>query len=387
MWKNFLTDEDLDEETLDELAEEEMDEDLFDQLSYLPREILGIYFKSSMEPSPINGNSDQATPFSSSIFTCFSSVTGTMNWLPGYLSQIHNPYLKTIITFLDHMLRGFGQIFFCNNTLSGLVILIAIAVQSTRVAVHAIIAVFTATLTARLMGLELGLIASGLFSYNAGLIGKNKPHSFVYLLLLVIDAVLISTFLLYIRTMQGIAVATFDSAEKHTGYSLRVALLVALLCVLSVIFFVAISKLLLAYECPPMTLPFDFVVSAILLGSVSMTNLEFHSLAPPTLPEYSDEAPLYEMSFRTFLTVASRGVGQVVFASELIPCVLIIVALAICSWRTSLHAFLGASMGSAFAMLVGIDEEEVHLGIYGYSSALTFIATEMFFVPSVGEIY
>ena len=110
--------------------------------------------------------------------------------------------------------------------------------------------------------------------------------------------------------------ASFDSTEKHTGYSLPVVLMVVLLCVLSVILFVALSKILLAYECPPVTLPFDFIISIILLGSASMTHLSFHNITPVALPEYgapSEDIVSDGMDFQTFLLVMCRGVGQIVF--------------------------------------------------------------------------
>ena len=97
-----------------------------------------------------------------------------MKWVPEYIEEIDNSHISITLSYLDWILRGFGQIFFCNSTLSGLLILIAIGIHSYRIAFHAFTAVLTATVSARLFGFESSLIASGLFGYNAALIGERE---------------------------------------------------------------------------------------------------------------------------------------------------------------------------------------------------------------------
>ena len=76
--------------------------------------------------------------------------------------------------------------YFQNNPLSGVFILAGIFVQSTRVAVHGIIAIVAGNLAGILMGFDKSFLSCGLFGYNSFLV--------------------------------GLALATFYSPEKHEGY-------------------------------------------------------------------------------------------------------------------------------------------------------------------------
>ena len=77
--------------------------------------------------------------------------------------------------------------YFQNNPLTGLLILIGMFVQSSRVAVHGIIAIISGNLAgAYAMGFDPSLLSCGLLGYNSFLV--------------------------------GLALATFYSPEKHEGY-------------------------------------------------------------------------------------------------------------------------------------------------------------------------
>ncbi|KAL7547223.1 hypothetical protein ACHAWF_010546 [Thalassiosira exigua] len=213
-------------------------------------------------------------------------VNGTMSWTTKCIKGMHNPFAAAFFLYLDWMLRGVGQIFFCNNCITGLLVLLAIALQTE----------FSSC------------IACWPCSCNSDSVREAS----------------------WIR---GTAVASFHSIEEHVGYSIQIIMVVIFLSVLSTIAFAAMSRVLLAYDTPPMTLPFDFLVCIVLLASTTMANVDFGTIVPVSLPEYE---------------VTS-----------------------------------GSLLGSLLAIAAGINAEEVHLGLYGYCPALTFIATEMFFVPSV----
>ncbi|MEZ8720327.1 urea transporter [Vibrio pomeroyi] len=70
-------------------------------------------------------------------------------------------------TFMVTMLKGISQISFINNEFSGLVILVAIALNSFKHAVWILFAVLISTLFSSLVGADNGLIKQGLYGYNA----------------------------------------------------------------------------------------------------------------------------------------------------------------------------------------------------------------------------
>ena len=290
------------------------------------------------------------------IQTVWHSIDGTMSWLNQWLEHENIPYVTTPLTYMDWCMRGIGQIFFCNNPLSGAFILAALFIQSSRVAVHCILAVLTATLSARALGFEKELISSGLFGYNAAL--------------------------------TGIGLASFHSLEVHGGYSPVIVACVMIVSILSVILFSSLSKILLAYEISPMTLPFDIIVSLTLLASNGMANLEFGAVIPPSLPSYTIEqdTPDYNLDASTFMSIVLRGIGQVVFATDPLAIALVIAGLTLCSRQIAIAAVVGSTLGTGISILVGLNAEEVDLGLYSYCSALTFIGTMVFYVPTLMSV-
>ena len=72
--------------------------------------------------------------------------------------------------FLDTILRGYGQIIFCNHALTGLIVLIGF-VDSPISGISSLIGSLSASITAILIRTEPSLMKSGLFSCNGALIG------------------------------------------------------------------------------------------------------------------------------------------------------------------------------------------------------------------------
>lgn len=70
-------------------------------------------------------------------------------------------------TFMVTLLKGISQVSFINNEFSGLVVLIAIALNSFKHAVWILFAVLISTLFSSLVGADNQLISQGLYGYNA----------------------------------------------------------------------------------------------------------------------------------------------------------------------------------------------------------------------------
>ena len=107
------------------------------------------------------------------------------------------------------------QVFFQNNPLSGMLILAAMFVQSSRIAIHGIIAIICGNLTGRFMGFDESLLSCGLFGYNSFLV--------------------------------GLAIATFDDDV----YSWTVLVGVVVTSYLSSVLFVMLGKILAPYKVSP----------------------------------------------------------------------------------------------------------------------------------------
>lgn len=238
---------------------------------------------------------------------------------------------------------------FQNNPIAGLFILIGLFIQSTRVAVYGIIATMSGTLIAYLFGFDDGLKQSGLFGYNS--------------------------------LLCGLAIATFDDPNKHTGYSLGPILMVIVFSCFSSILFVFMAKLLVPYKSPPFTLPFNVSVLMYLLAAANINRFETEPVRIPKLPEY-------DMNIDTTITLSGffagciRGIGQVFLVDNVISGILILAGIAICSRISAVVALFGSFVGAAIGVAVGVPGVEVEKGIYGFNPSLTVIAMYMFYAPS-----
>ena len=95
-----------------------------------------------------------------------AKINGTMPWLPGFLKEFNLPQVfTTLLLFTEASLRGIGQVYFQNNPLTGLFVLVAMFIQSTRVAVHGVVALVVGNLAGILMGFDKSFVSCG--KYNA----------------------------------------------------------------------------------------------------------------------------------------------------------------------------------------------------------------------------
>ena len=78
---------------------------------------------------------------------------------------------RPIADFVNYTLRGVGQVVFVNNPLSGLLILIALFIQSPWVGLMSLVGVGAATVTALVLKLDRDTTRNGIFGYNGLLVG------------------------------------------------------------------------------------------------------------------------------------------------------------------------------------------------------------------------
>ena len=276
---------------------------------------------------------------------------GTLPWVQPWIEE--NLPFPDVFLFLELCLRGIGQVFFCNNSITGLFILVALCLQSTRTAVHGVLGLVSGNLAALALGFDVGLLRSGLYGYNAVLI--------------------------------GLAFSTFQNLEDHRGWSLSVPLISTFFAGFSCLLFEVLGKLLVPYKAPPLTLPLDMITVSFLASTNTMPRISVGPIYDPALPTY----PLYDdlstdISSKGFFQAVMRGIGQIVFSDQTAPCVLVIIGIAICSRFLAVAAVLGSALGAAMALIMGLDADLVQTGLVSFQVTLVVLAATMFYVPSRG---
>ncbi|GFH55259.1 hypothetical protein CTEN210_11735 [Chaetoceros tenuissimus] len=310
--------------------------------------IFAVYFDEDMETGEDTHFYDSVVP--NALINFLGKFNGTMSWLPFAIQENVPSKLGMVLNFLEYNLRSIGQVYFCNNPFTGLLFVVALLIQSTRCAVYGIVATITANGFALLMRFDRGLIASGLFGYNS--------------------------------ILCGLAIGTFSSTAKHADYTVEMICSSIITSLLSVLFFVAMAKILNQYKSPPFTFPFNFAAIFFLLGSGSMLNIQGIQVIEPSLPSNGDlDQPL--ITVVNFFLGSLRSIGQVFLADNIISGGLMLIGIGICSRYLAVAAYLGSLIANGLAVLIGSNNGSIEAGLFGYNASLTLAAMALFYVPSL----
>mmetsp|Transcript_60764 Transcript_60764/g.192822 ORF Transcript_60764/g.192822 Transcript_60764/m.192822 type:complete len:580 (-) Transcript_60764:39-1778(-) len=255
------------------------------------------------------------------------------------------------IDFAMNCLRGVGQVFFMNSPLSGLLIVAAFFAHSSRVALHGVIGVMTSTLAAHLLGFNSNLIQAGLYGYNG--------------------------------VLCGLGLATFHSPKEHGGWDSSLFPGVVGTAALSSVLFTALGKLLIPYNVPPFTLPFNLSMLAYLVGTASFSRLDTGPVVTPAFPSFTPSHSAGDASGEPVMKGIVRGLGQVFLLEAVWSGILVFAAMMVCSRISAAAAVTGSATAYATAAWTGAGRGAMASGLYGYNAALTAAALfGMFYVPS-----
>jgi urea transporter len=248
---------------------------------------------------------------------------------------------STLLRFLDWNLRGIGQVLFQDNALSGLLFFLAIgwgsyALGVPQIAAGGLLAIVVATLTAIWLRVDEAGLASGLYGYNAYLLGIALP------------TFLAVSPLLWVFVVLG-----------------------AVMCVIATR---AVAEALKPVGLPVLTAPFVLVTLLLLLAASAFSGVD--ATVPPQVgfiepipPEAAD--PLRPVEF---LQGLAHSLSQVFVKGYVPSAVLILLGLAVGSPRAAVFALAGALLALVVAHLMGVESQLVTAGLVGFNPLLTAVA-------------
>lgn len=250
-----------------------------------------------------------------------------------------------LLTSIDGLLRGFGQVVFCNNPLSGALILIALLIGDVYVGVLAFVSAGTATFGSCLFGIDTNLVHSGLMTYNSVLV--------------------------------GCCLGTFIPGIWF-GYTFVFAIMYGFF---SVVVQLALANFLKPYSVPTLTMSFNLMALACLTITYGTAYVPQGSLS---VPETFPILPKSTVFFDGYLLIRAFPIGlsQVFFVNNLASGILIFMALLICSRIIAFAAFMGSICGAFVGLALGVSSQQVYDGLWGYNSVLGCAAIVFFFVPT-----
>jgi urea transporter/Ca2+-binding EF-hand superfamily protein len=256
-------------------------------------------------------------------------TSGILPGFPGRSSQA-----RPVIALVA-LLRSLGQVIFINNPVSGLLLLLALLVQSLPMAAYTLIGIAAANVFARALGCEKESRRNGIFGFNGALVGS--------------------------------AIGAF--ADHGTGSSpLAWGLLVAGgACLTTLLVHTLGRRLHAATGLPPLTLPFCLVTWLALALVRASGHPSLQLVDPGPLPQAGG-------ALQALLLALPRGFGQVFLLPGLASGLLVLAAVAAASPLAALVGLMGAAASAVAGLMAGADPNGVALGLWSYNGVLTAIA-------------
>lgn len=247
--------------------------------------------------------------------------------------------------FLDAVLRGVGQVMFQNNAFTGALFLAGVFYGSVVMGVAAVVGTIASTVTSILLGVDRKLIADGLFGFNG--------------------------------TLVGIALVAFLEPSAATWACVLVA------SAFSSVLMAALTTSSSKWGGSALTAPFVLTAWAFLLASSTFGRLPSAALPEAALPAAA--ALPGAIGASTLFEGLLHGVAQVFFQSNLVTGAFFVAGLFVSSRVASVTSLIGSFVGLAVAWGLGASEPSLHLGLFGFNSALTALALGGTFFPAGGR--
>ena len=297
---------------------------------------------SSHEPKPLHKLMSQVLTSPASLYRKPKSLLPTVGTLQSFNQALER---YPLADFVNSVLRGIGQVIFINNPISGVLILVALFIQSSWVGAMGLLGVVASTVMALMLTLDRNTIRNGIFGYNGALV--------------------------------GVALATFSDPSAGGGLG-GWAIAILLFAAFSTILMHTVGKWWVKkVNTPPLTLPF---IIATLMGFALaqwVPQLGLDLTAAPPAPSPTD------LNWPQLLASLPIGVGQVFLVGKMLSGVLIVIAVALCSPLAAVVGILGCALGIWAGLLLGIAPNTLYLGLWGYNAVLCAMAIGgMFYVPN-----
>ncbi|XP_074239637.1 urea transporter 1 isoform X2 [Saimiri boliviensis] len=306
-------------------------------------EIIIFVFKEpeeeiAMEDSPamvrVDRGENQVSPCRGR--RCFPKALG---YVTGDMKELAN-WLKdkpVVLQFVNWILRGISQVVFVNNPISGILILVGLLVQNPWWALTGWLGTVISTLMALLLSQDRSSIESGLYGYNA--------------------------------TLVGILMAVFSDKGDYFWWLLLPICAMSMTCP---IFSSALNSVLSRWDLPVFTLPFNMALSMYLSATGHYNPFFPGKLVIPVTSQ--PNISWSDLSALELLKSIPVGVGQIYGCDNPWTGGIFLGAILLSSPLMCLHAAIGSLLGMAAGLSLAAPFEDIYFGLWGFNSSLACIA-------------
>jgi urea transporter len=251
---------------------------------------------------------------------------------------------NSVFRFAATLLRGVGNVVFQDYPLTGLLVIIGIAVNSWTAAVSFLIGAAIATLVAMWFKADKLAVEHGMFAFSGGYV--------------------------------GLLVGVFAAPELQAP-SAELLLFVVMGGILAVPLTAGLNLAFAKLNLSATAFPILILMWALLAG-ILYTDLPANSVAPQILPASPDKAAPY--SWETFVFGTLNGLGQIFAQVNPLTGALILAGILLNSRVGGLMVVLAGMLSVGLGWALGYDEETVRNGVMSFNPILTCMALGGFFL-------
>ena len=291
---------------------------------------------------------------------------GTMPLLAGWVAE-----RGAVVKLVAYCLRGIGQVFFCNNPVSGLLFTVAVLSSSWRVACLMILGVVSSTLCAWACQFDRSLLASGIWGYNGALVGC------------------------------ALAVFCYVPSDDTAGAAVCSNAHSTVWTIVGIIFGACLSVFLTSMSATalvprgltPLTFPFQLSTWIWMLAAQHWQGAGLSGAPVPELMAASARASSavsgangtsITFNFPLDLEPYLHGVGQTFLVDKWYSGIIMLLGIFLCSPISAAWATIGAVIGTILSSAASVQAGPIEAGLYGYNSCLCAIALGGFFLVQSG---
>lgn len=241
------------------------------------------------------------------------------------------------LSLIPASLKGVSQVVLLENAVSGLIILIGLAIASPNLALMAFVSSAVGTLVGDLGGADKKQVQIGLFGFNS--------------------------------VLTGIAIMMF----MEGGIRWIIAIFGAAVAALLTAAFMHAAK---KFAYPVLTFPFIILTWMLLLSAYRFTTFKLSSdLVPQSLSQWELDAAGSPQLIRGLI----KGVAEVFLIDVFWSGVFILIAIFWAGWKYGVYTLFATAISWLVAYFLGADTKLLNLGLYSYNAVLSMIA--------VGSVY
>ncbi|KAK7872163.1 hypothetical protein R5R35_001729 [Gryllus longicercus] len=311
--------------------------------------------------------------------------------------------LWVLVGFVDTLLRSYGQVVFCNNPVTGLLIMIALFISGPFAALVGLVAATIAIFTAWLLDQSPNAVRGGVFSYNAVLVGQLTAVLFPEMT--IVDWIFMVFGAIFSVYFTSSFAALFGSISKHPMPALTVPFVAAqvLVCLSAA----SPGALYLKTPLPNLSgnIPGSALSNNSLLGGDSSTNTSVQQalVAATDLASTTNDLPdsivfnngdgivamnasmnsipnpttvnIETLDWGEVFTGVLKSIGQAYGQEHLPGSLLMYLGVVISSPTTALMCLFGSTVSTLVgAVLCPGPAESLYAGVWGYNGLLTAAA-------------